>query len=386
MKKTHWMFLSALVALALLLTSCGTASTADTPTAEATPVTVSGVIAEGNLTPADSANLSFSLSGIVKDILADEGDRVEEGAAIARLRDVEAPEAQILVAQTAVLQAQQALDDLNERADLVHTQALDDLVQAQQALVEAERAWDEVDTEDFQTDLDDARIAMNDAEDDLQDAQDDLKDYEYLDEDNATRQSYEDAVENAQQAYDEARWEYEDLQYRYDQAEAQLAAARAAVEDAQKTVDATANGPDPDDLALAQANLDQANRQLDAAEADLAYVELIAPFAGKIVWMELTEGAPTSPGDLAAVIIDDSQWYVETNDLTEDEVVKIATGQLVTVTFDALPGQAFDGEVESISEYSQERYGDVTYVARIRLLDSDELLRWGMTAEVTFEE
>jgi multidrug resistance efflux pump len=227
---------------------------------------------------------------------------------------------------------------------------------------------------------------MNDAEDDLQDAQDDLKDYEYLDEDNATRQSYEDAVDDAQQAYDEARWKYEDLQYRYDQAVAQLAAARAAVEDAQKTVDATANGPDPDDLALAQANLDAANRQLDAAKVDLAYVELTAPFAGKIVRIELTEGELTDPGDLAAVIIDDSQWYVETNDLTEDEVVKIAAGQLVTVTFDALPGQAFDGEVESISEYSQERYGDVTYVARIRLLDSDDLLRWGMTAEVTFEE
>lgn len=386
MKKTHWMILSALAASVLLLTSCGTAGAADTPAAEATPVTVSGVIAEGNLAPADSASLSFSMAGIVKDILAEEGDQVEEGAAIARLRDVEAPEAQVLVAQTAVLQAQQALDDLNEKADLVHTQAQDDLVQAKQALVEAERAWDEVDTEDFQNDLDDARIAMNDAEDDLQDAQDDLKDYEDLDEDNATRQSYEDAVDDAQQAYDEARWEYEDLLYRYDLVEAQLAAARAAVEDAQKTVDDTANGPDPDDLALAQANLDQANRQLDAAEADLAYTELTAPFTGKIVRMELTEGAPTTSGELAAIIIDDSQWYVETNDLTEDEVVKIATGQLVTVTFDALPGQSFDGEVESISEYSQERYGDVTYVARIKLLDSDELLRWGMTAEVTFEE
>ena len=211
-------------------------------------------------------------------------------------------------------------------------------------------------------------------------------DYEDLNEDNPTRQYYEDAVDDAQQAYDEARWEYEDLKYHQDQADANLVAARAAVDDAQQTVDDTADGPDPDALALAQANLDQANRQLDAAEADLDYLSLTAPFAGKIVRLDLTVGAQTTPGALAAILIDDSQWFVETNDLTEDEVTQIEVGQSVTIRFDALSGKAFTGEVESISEYAQERYGDVTYIARIKLSADDELLRWGMTAEVTFEE
>ncbi len=58
----------------------------------------------------------------------------------------------------------------------------------------------------------------------------------------------------------------------------------------------------------------------------------------------------------------------------------------MTVTFDALPGQTFDGEVEKISDYALERYGDVTYVVRIKLQDGDDLLRWGMTAEVTFSD
>lgn len=359
MKKTHWMIVSVMVLAAGLLAGCDIFTPTAEPTPAPTPVTVSGVIAEGNLVPVDSVNLSFAMSGTVKEVLVEEGDRVDKGAVLARLQDVEGPEAQVLAAKTAVLRAQQALDDLNDTADLAHAQAQADLVQAKEALMDAEKAWDGVDTEDFQVELDDAQIKMNDAEDELQDAQ---------------------------QAYDEARWEYQELKYRYDQAEAQLTTAQALVADAQMAVDDTLNGPDPDALALAQATLDQANRQLAAAEADLTYLALTAPFAGKIVRMDLIEGAQTAPGTLAAILIDDSEWYVETNDLTEDEVTQIETSQEVAVRFDALPGQSFSGVVESISEYAQERYGDVTYIARIRLWDSNDLLRWGMTAEVTFAD
>jgi HlyD family secretion protein len=386
MKKTRWKILSVIAVMALMLAGCDVFTPTASPTPLPTPETVSGVIAAGNLVPADSINLSYAMSGIVADILVHEGERVEKGVAIARLRDVQAPEAQILAAKASALQAQQNLDELNKNANLAHDQAVIQLVQAKQALVAAEKAWDTVDTEDFQTELDDAQIEMTDAKDDLDEAQADFDEYQDLDEDNTTRQYYQDALDEAQQAYDEARWAYEDLQYRYDLAQAQLTAAQDTLTTAQQDVEDTANGPDPDALALAQANLDQANRQLDAAEAALGYVELTAPFSGKIVRMALTEGAPTAPGELAAVLVDDSQWYVETNDLTEDEVVQVKVGQAVTVTFDALPGQSFDGEVEKISDYALERYGDVTYMVRIRLLEGDDLLRWGMTAEVTFPE
>lgn len=384
MKKTAWITLSMLVLSALLLSACNVFQTAETPTPIPDPVTVEGVVAEGNLVPANSVNLSFAVAGTVGDILVQEDETVEEGAIIARLRDNESFEAQVLTADLAVLQAQQALDNLNDKAPLVHAQAKVNLVMAEQALVEAEKAWDAVDTDEFQEDLDNAQIDMNEAEDDLNDAQDDLEEYADLDEDNLLRISFEDAVVEAQQAYDEAKWAYEDLQYRYDLAEAQLAAAQQSLDDAQKTADDTADGPNPDDLAIAQANLDQANRQKEAAEVALANVELTAPFAGKIVRMDLVKGALTAPGELAAILVDDSQWYVETNDLTEDEVVQVEVGQAVTVTFDALPGENFDGEVESISQYAIEQYGDITYTVRVRFSGRDAQFRWGLTAEVNF--
>jgi len=384
MKKTGWITLSILVGSALLLSGCDVFGPTATPTPIPQPVTVEGVVSEGNLVPTDSITLSFAVSGTVGEILVQEGEDVAAGEAIARLKDTESYDAQILAANLAVLQAQQALDDLNEKADLIHAQAEVDLIRAQQARVEAEKAWDAVDTDAFREDLDDAKVDMNEAEDDLTEAQDDLKEYEDLDEDNLLRQSFEDNMEEAQQAYDEARWAYEELQNQYDLAQAQLTASQKALDDAQKTFDDTADGPDPDALALAQDNLSQAERQLDAANANLDYVELTAPFAGKVVRMNLVKDALTAPGELAAVLIDDSQWYVETNDLTEDEVVQVQIGQAVTVTFDALSGESFNGEVESISQYALEQYGDITYTVRVKLLDNDEQLRWGMTAEVNF--
>jgi len=384
MKKTGWIILSLLVGSVLLLSGCDGLGSPTTPTPIPQPVTVEGVVAEGNLVPTDSITLTFAVSGTVGEILVHEGENVGAGEAIARLKDTETYDAQILAANLAVLQAQQALDDLNEKADLIHAQAEVDLIRAQQARVEAEKAWDAVDTDEFREDLDDAKVDMNEAEDDLTEAQDDLKEYEDLDEDNLLRQSFEDAVEDAQQAYDEARWAYEELQNQYDLAQAQLTASQKALDNAQKTFDDTVDGPDPDALALAKDNLDQAKRQLAAANATLDYVELTAPFAGKIVRMDLVEGALTAPGELAAVLIDDSQWYVETNDLTEDEVVQVQIGQAVTVTFDALSGETFNGEVESISQYALEQYGDITYTVRIKLLENDDQLRWGMTAEVDF--
>ena len=374
------------LAASLLLTGC---SVFTTPTEEVdipTVIVVESVTAEGNLVPADYIMLSFGVAGQVSEVLVDEGDWVEEGQVLARIGDTETLEAQVMAANLAVLQAQQALDNLTENADLITAQAQIDLVTAQQALVVAEQTWDLVDTDGFRERLDDARVEMDDAKADLEEAQADLEEYADLDEDNPTRKAAEDAVEKAQQAYDEARWPYEDLQNRYDLAEAQLTAAQEALAEAQNKAEATANGPDPDDLALATAQLDQAKSQQVAAEKALTEAELKAPMTGKLVQLDLTVGEKTSPGIVVAVLIDDSQWYVETNDLTEDEVVKIAEGQQVQITFDALPGQAFQGEVETIGETFQERYGDITYVVRIRLLESADNLRWGMTAEVEFPE
>lgn len=167
--------------------------------------------------------------------------------------------------------------------------------------------------------------------------------------------------------------------------EAQLLAADLAVLEAeQQLVKLGKYRTDEDDLELAEAALDLAKSRKRAAIKALEESKLKAPFAGKVVRIELEEGVYISPSEMAMVLADTSAWYLETFDLNENEVVRISEGEKVEILFDALPDQKFNGEVESISEYFIERFGNITYVVRIKLIENDNQLRWGMTAEVRF--
>jgi len=382
-----WKLLSLGLIIGLMLLGCDLIAAETIPTPMPTPVIDPGVIAGANLVPADHVTLRFAMPGQVAATLVAEGDHVEKGQTLARLKNTESLEAQLKSTELGVMEAEQNLQALEDNARIVAENVRVDLATARQGLVDAERAWDAIDTEDFIETLDDARLDLIEAQKDLEDAQENLADHQELDEDNPVRQQYEDELDEAQAAYDDARWAFETLENQKALAEAQLGAAQAAVADAERRVEATQDGqPDPEDLALADANLAHAKAQLQAAKRALYDSTLTAPFAGKVVRVDLTEGTYTSPSEAAMVLADLSAWYLETKDLTENQVVGVEEGQEVTITFDALPGKTFTGEVESISEYFLERFGDITYVVRIRLLETDARLRWGMTAEVLFPD
>ena len=142
----------------------------------------------------------------------------------------------------------------------------------------------------------------------------------------------------------------------------------------------------PCDIAAAEARINAAETNLQATRVALENIELSAPFAGVVVDLGVKEGELVNPGQAVVVLADFSQWFVETDDLTEIEVPEISLGQAVTVTPDALPDLELSGTVESISNLYEEKRGDVTYTAKIRLDEGDPRLRWGMTVVVTFLE
>jgi len=96
-------------------------------------------------------------------------------------------------------------------------------------------------------------------------------------------------------------------------------------------------------------------------------------------------GQQVGPETIAISVIDPSQWIVETNDLTELEVVRLAQGQKVTMVPDALPDVKLTGVIQSISSAFTKQGGDIVYSVRI-LVDNplDPRIRWGMTVEATF--
>jgi len=97
-------------------------------------------------------------------------------------------------------------------------------------------------------------------------------------------------------------------------------------------------------------------------------------------------GEQITPGSPVATLVDFSHWFIETDNLTEIEVVDVAVGQAVTIVPDALPDVSLTGTVKAIDDFFVEKRGDVTYTARIQVGEIDPRMRWGMTVVVTFEE
>ena len=388
-----WLLFSGLVLLfgVLALTGCSGLSLTTNAAAEPAPTLPAVqadpfVIAEGHIVPRDSATLAFLTSGEVKEILATEGQQVSKGDVLARLGDTETAQAAVTAAELEKLNAQQALDDLNKKSALASSQAELNLRTAEKAVIDAQQKFDELDTDEFQNQLDDLWVAVTDAKTELDDAQTEMDKYLDLDKDNPTRKKAEDDLKAAQKKYDDALREHDLKKNSLDQARADLAMAQATLEDAKREAESRKNGPDPDELALAQSRLKNADAQLAAANSALDQMELKAPYDGTVLDVKVSAGEQVVPSQPVIVFADLSQWYVETSDLTELDVVRIDPAKEVTVTPDALPDLHLDGTVESIGKTFTEKGADITYKVRILLKDSDPRLRWGMTVEVKFQQ
>jgi multidrug resistance efflux pump len=165
-------------------------------------------------------------------------------------------------------------------------------------------------------------------------------------------------------------------------AEAQVAIAEAAVAQAQAQLDLLRAGPRAVDVAAARAAVAQAQAGLDGARSALGKAQLVAPFAGTVAAVWARPGEIVSPGQQVLALGDLSAYQVETTDLRETDVARVAMGQPVEVTFDALPNQSFAGRIVRIAPMATQAQGSVNYTAIVELDELDPAVRWGMTAFV----
>ncbi len=387
----RWLLLILLCLFAVGMIGCGDVSSAGsiTPTSTlAVPIVSSGgaVVVEGNIVPRDFTRVYTRTGGKVLEALVKEGDGIAEGATLVRMDGQIQAQAALSAAQLEQLDAQQALDKLQEKAALQSAQAQQALEEAQRALIEAQQKLDDIDTNQLQTDLDNATTEVNNAKDDWDDAQEEWDKNKNLDAGNAIRKNADTRLKDAQKKYNDAVRKRARLENNLNQARADVEAAQQAVKDAQREVDNRKGGaPDAKELALAQARLDTARSQVSAAQASLADLALKAPFAGTVVELDATPGETMLASQQLVLLADFSQWYVETSDLTEMDVVKVAVGDEATITPDALPETKLPATVEKIAQSPGKKGGDVTYTVRLVLGETDPLLRWGMTVEVRFK-
>ena len=131
--------------------------------------------------------------------------------------------------------------------------------------------------------------------------------------------------------------------------------------------------------------MNNAKAQVASSENTLANYELKAPFDGEVMDTNVSVNEMVGPETWVVTVADTSQWYIDTSDLTELDVVNVAVGQNVSITADALPGVEMTGVVQEISQTYKSQSGDILYTVRIKVNDVDPRMRWGMTVEVTFE-
>lgn len=375
---------------AMFLVGCdalgGKATEEPAPLPTVVALTDTSVVVEGRIVPREDTELFFLTGGEVAEVLVSEGEQVSKGQVLAKLGDYESYQASINTAELELTLAQQAVDDLERTASLAYQQARLDVSLAKDANLDAEVRLEEIDTDETQKKIDDANVTLSNKEDDLKDAQEEYDKYKDLDPDNADRKNAEDKLEEAQKAYDQAERERDRLVNDLEQARAEAALTNAQLQEAQYQLDQRIDGPDKTQMAAADARLANAQAQLTAAQAAMDHLNLLAPYDGTIVNVSITPGETALPNRTVMVIADFSEWYVETTDLTENEVVSISIGDTALVVPDALHDLEMSAEVKSISQTYQDVAGDITYETKLLLLDPDPQVRWGMTVELTFNE
>lgn len=393
MKSLYWIASLVITLMAgVLLVGCsglpvvGAQQSATSPSGVQPVTGSSSVIAEGNLVPRDWTQMVTRAGGEVAEVLVKEGDLVAAGDVLLRFGDRESREAALSAAQYEATAARQALDVLNKTAGMVTAQSNAAARAAEKALVDAQQALDNLDSNQYSTDLDNARKDVNTFLQDLEDAQKEFDKYKDLDPANSDRKRTEDLLKDAQKKFDDAVRKRDLLINGLNQAEAAVEAAQAELAEALRLADARKNGADPDQLSLGEARLSNAEAQVKAAEKAIRDLEVRAPFAATVVDLDVAIGEVVLANQPVAMLADFSAWTIETNDLTEIEVVKVSEGQAALVAPDALPELSLPATVASIAREAGKKGGDVTYTVNLTLHESDPALRWGMTVEVRFDE
>jgi len=163
---------------------------------------------------------------------------------------------------------------------------------------------------------------------------------------------------------------------------ADIAAAQADVEAARAALALVQAGARPEELAAAEAQVEAARAAVEQAQAALEATVLTAPFAGTVGALTVAAREQAAPGQPLVQLGDTRAWVVETDNLSELDVVKLAVGDSVGVTLDALPGAALEATVLAIRPAAEMKRGDVTYTVTVSLPATSLSLRWGLTAAV----
>jgi membrane fusion protein (multidrug efflux system) len=147
---------------------------------------------------------------------------------------------------------------------------------------------------------------------------------------------------------------------------------------------------------ISAVSLDNLKYELEAAKASwelaqlqLSYTNIRSPIRGTVtqrldvvkVGNTVTPvGGVIESADSSLFVVEDLDSLILRVNVPERELAKLSVGQLAELSFDAVPGRSFAGQVALISPYVDS--ATATFGVRIRVTETGGLLRPGMFARV----
>jgi multidrug resistance efflux pump len=341
-------------------------------------------VAEAKLWPIQDVSLGFPGSGVVASVAVKEGDSVRKGDVLAEIKGTESYRQQIAEAELNLASAMDELKDMNDRYPIEKAETLRKLVDARKALDDANDDLTEYDTPAYRTKLDNANKAYTDKWEDVEDAKDLVDKVSELESGSSRKQTVEDDYKKTLQDYENLKRDYNLLLNDKEAAQAAVKAAEAEIANLEQELEELSDGPKAAKLEVVNQKIAAAEAQKTAAEKNIELLQIIAPFDGKIVSLDLTEGELAQAGKPVVVLADDSAQILKTVDLSETNMSKIQLNSRVRVVFDAYPNNELYGTVTKITNWSEKYLGDVVFPVEVTLDTNNLPLLWGMTASVYF--
>jgi HlyD family secretion protein len=348
----------------------------------------------GTLQPYAQVEVRSRSTGTVVDLRVQAGDRVTKGQLLAVLDDKDA-RANYETAVATLTNSQAKMDSSRRTLDATRGQNTTKITQAEDALRTAQAQLTQVLAGSRPEEIAQAREALQQTQ--------------------AAATLARQNLDRTQNLYTQGLVAHQDQ----DQAQSQYDTAQAGVRAAQAKLNELQAGSTPEAIAVARAQVRQAESALanarsarlqeDALAADVAASQaqvrsslgnvaqardhvnesqVTAPIDGIVATLAVQVGQSViggvSSGGTLVMTIADTRVIEANVQVDETDIAQVRVGMPVRVTADALPGRTFNGKVNRIAPQAIVTQNVAQFNVIVDIEDPDRLLRLGMSADGQF--
>lgn len=344
------------------------------------------ISASGKVVPIQSVNLSPKNSGVLAQLLVEQGDSVEQGQIIARMDDSNL-QAQLSKARAnlAQVRAQLAEARAGTRSEEI-AQSRARLNQARAQLNQARTGNRPEEIAQAQAQVEAARARVNLTSSRVQRnrnlASSGAISLDTLDEVIADDRSAKANLLEVQRRL---------IDLKNGSRTEEIDQKRAAVTEAEQALLQLQNGSRPEQIDQFEASVAAAQSELKAVQVQLDDTIIRAPFSGIVTQKYATVGAFVTPTTSASntasatssSIVAVSRGLEVLAQVPEVDIGQVKQGRIVEIVADAYPNQVFKGKVRLISPEAVVEQNVTSFQVRIALTTGQEQLKSGMNVDLT---